>query len=123
MRLRYFDAFDQLADAPELYGVRCHDVFGVRGHLLFQELEKAGDDRITLVVLGLALGDRLGRHEDGTVRHHRDFDLALELGVRAKKTGWQAHASGVADLHNGAFVLLFMLDQGHDVPRSLCIRV
>ena len=109
MRLRYFDALDQLTDAPKLRGIRCNDVFGVLGHLLFHELKKAGDDWVALVFFGLPLCDRLCRHQDGTVCHHCHFDFALELGVCVEESSWQTHVTGIADLHNSAFILLLML--------------
>ena len=93
MLLRYLNTFNQLGNTAQLSCVGSCDVLRVLRHLLFHELEKAGDYRVTLVVLNLALWHRLGRHEDGTVGYHRDFDLALELRMRVKKPGWQAHAA------------------------------
>ena len=124
MRLRYFDTLDQLTDALKLRGIRCNDVFGVLGHLLFHELKKAGDDWVALVAFGLPLSNSLCRHQDGTICHHCHFDLAFKLGVRFKKPRRQTHATRIADLHNGALILLLMLCRGHMILfENLCSQV
>jgi hypothetical protein len=118
IRLRYFHALNKLTNASKLCNVSCNNVLAVLSHLLFHEPKKTGNDRVGLITVGLPFRHLFGRHKNGTVRHHRDLDLASKLGMRVKTPSWQAHASRVTDLRDGAFVLLFIFDSGHGAPRS-----